>query len=291
MVAITLAALLAAAGLSSALPPKIGTTVTPELTSDFSGGRVSIKQVRKPLSTPFNGALSIYQTYLKYGAPVPDYLSKAVAHIDAENAAYLKKKKRGFGSAAAIPIDDVDIAWVTPVTIGTPPQTLYLDFDTGSSDLWVFSSHLPTSQTRGQRLYGPAKSATSQLLTNHTWSITYGDGSNSRGNVYTDNFTVGGLTVGSQAIETATQVSRQFTAEQKMDGLLGLGFGSLNTVLPKRQATFFENVKAKLDAPLFAVDFKHKAGKLLSLPLFFLDLPAPAVSLLRFPHFRLEDRH
>ncbi|KAK0625886.1 aspartic peptidase domain-containing protein [Immersiella caudata] len=259
MVAITLS-LLAATSLATALPPKIGTADFSDLTST---GRVSIKQVRKPgTPTPFNGALSMYQTYLKYNAPIPDYLTKAVAHIADSNAAYLRKlkKRQGKGSAAAIPIsDEVDIAWVTPVTIGTPPQTLHLDFDTGSSDLWVFSSHLPTAQIRGQTLYRPPLSTSAQLLVNHTWSIRYGDGSNSAGNVYTDNFTVGGLTVDSQAVETATQVSTQFTRETELDGLLGLGFGTLNTVLPKRQATWFENIKAKLEKPLFAVDFKHKA--------------------------------
>ena len=259
MVVITLAAILAAAGLGSALPPtKIGTTV------DFESGRASLKQVRNPIlssDSHFNGALSIYRTYLKYGAPVPDHLVKAVQHIANENAAALRKEKRGKGTAAAIPIDEVDIAWVTPVTIGTPPQLLNLDFDTGSSDLWVFSSHLPSNMVRGQALYAPPKSSTSKLLANHTWSITYGDGSRSSGNVYTDNFTVGGLEVTNQAVECATAVSAQFVQEQHMDGLLGLGFGNLNTVAPKKQMTFFDNIKSKLDSPVFAVDFKHHAGK------------------------------
>ncbi|KAH6851332.1 aspartic peptidase domain-containing protein [Chaetomium sp. MPI-CAGE-AT-0009] len=222
---LVLTGVLAGLGLGSALPPKIGTT-----SIGHGNGRATLSQVRRP-NYRFNGARQVYRTYLKYGVPAPDDLIKAVAHTDALNSA---AAKRDTGSAAATPIDPrFDIAYVTPVTIGTPPQMLQLDLDTGSSDLWVFSSHMPASQVRGQQIYAPDKSSTSKLLDGHSWSITYGDGSASRGNVYTDNFTIGGITVESQAVETAQQVSSSFTTEDNIDGLVGLGFSTLNTVRPE----------------------------------------------------------
>ncbi|KAK3684147.1 aspartic-type endopeptidase-like protein [Podospora appendiculata] len=260
MVAITsllLATALAAVGLGSALPPRVGTTVIND-GSQLGEGKASLKQVRNPAHR-FNGALSVYKTYLKYGAPVPDHLLKAVENARAAALAE-RDASTGTGTAGALPIDEYDVAYITPVSIGTPPQSLNLDFDTGSSDLWVFSSSLPSSQIKGQTVYSPGKSSTSKLLTDHSWSISYGDGSASKGNVYTDNFTVGGLTAGSQAVECAQQVSTSFTRETQIDGLVGLGFSSLNTVSPKAQSTFFDNVKGNLKAPLFTSDLKFKAA-------------------------------
>lgn len=250
---LVLTSVLAGLGLGSALPPRIGTT-----NIGHGNGRATLNQVRRP-SYRFNGARQVYKTYLKYGVPAPEELIQAVAHTDALN---LAAAKRDTGSAAATPIDPrFDIAYVTPVTIGTPPQTLQLDLDTGSSDLWVFSSHTPASQVRGQRIYAPDKSTTSKLLDGHTWSISYGDGSGSRGNVYTDNFTIGGVTVESQAVETAEQVSSSFTSEDAIDGLVGLGFSTLNTVSPEGQLTFFDNAKPNLDSPVFTADLKYMKRK------------------------------
>jgi len=42
--------------------------------------------------------------------------------------------------------------------------------------------------------------------------------------------------------------------------LLGLSFSSINTVEPTSQLTFFDNVKASLPKPLFAVDLKYHAA-------------------------------
>lgn len=41
------------------------------------------------------------------------------------------------GTVEAYPPMDYDYEFVSPIQIGTPPQTLYLDFDTGSADLYV----------------------------------------------------------------------------------------------------------------------------------------------------------
>lgn len=269
MVAVSHIALITALGtlgLASALPPRIGATQVDQGASGkpFSG-RTTLRQVPRP-NYRLNGARSVYRTYLKYGAPIPEHLLRAVAYTDSLHAAAAAAStdaKRDTGSAPANPVSPkYDKAYVTPVTIGTPPQTLDLDFDTGSSDLWVFSSRQPASEVNGQQIYSPEDSSTSQRLEGYTFSIGYGDGSGARGVVYTDDVTVGGLTVKGQAVEAAEEVSDQFTAEKNIHGLLGLGFSKVNRVTPERQLTFFDSVLPDLDEPVFAADLQAGKGTL-----------------------------
>lgn len=234
------AATLVAGGISTAIPPRVGTPA--------STGNFSVSQVRNAHFTK-HGPIALAKAYRKYGVPVPDDLAAVVNSIFS---------KRSTGSATTTP-EEYDVEYLTPVSIGTPAQVLNLDFDTGSSDLWVFSSETPKSSVNGQSVYTPSKSTTAKKLSGATWSISYGDGSSSSGDVYTDTVTVGGLTVTKQAVESAQQVSSSFSSDSDNDGLLGLAFSSLNTVSPTPQKTFFDNAKAALDSPVFTADLKHDA--------------------------------
>lgn len=122
---------------------------------------------------------------------------------------------------------------------------------------WVFNSQLPDSAEIGHRLYDPTKSTTFKPLSGATFKISYGDSSSATGNVGTDTVNIGGAVVTNQAVELATDVSESFSQDVKSDGLLGLGFSSINTVKPQKQKTFFDNIMPTLEQPLFTANLRH----------------------------------
>ena len=65
-------------------------------------------------------------------------------------------------------------------------------------------------------------------MPNATWTVRYGDGSTSQGNVVTDVVSVAGIPSLSQAVETATNVSIDFYGNPRADGIIGFGFSQRN---------------------------------------------------------------
>jgi hypothetical protein len=91
-------------------------------------------------------------------------------------------------------------------------------------------------------------------------------GSGASGSVYRDVVDVGGVLVAAQAVEVAGEEADWFLAQSEYSGFVGLGFGSDNRVMPERQATFFENVRGRLDLPVWTADLRYHARKLSRFP-------------------------
>ena len=155
--------------------------------------------------------------------------------------------------------DGVDVEYLTPVNIGG--QVYSLDFDTGSSDLWVLGSQVQTSG--GPHTVFTPKSG-DKPVSGEAWQIKYGDGSGASGVVYSETVNIGSVAVTKQAVEVATTASAQFTSGTN-DGLVGLAFSTINTITTKGQKTpkktFFQNAidSGLLSKPVLGVSLKYKA--------------------------------
>ncbi|RDL35453.1 uncharacterized protein BP5553_07384 [Venustampulla echinocandica] len=234
------------AALILLLLPFVAAAPHPDLESRKPAGSFTVTQKPNPHfhRRPTDGPAALRHAFLKYNV-------KPKFNVVGGN-------ETGTVSASPFPAN-YDREYLSPVSIGTPPQILDLDFDTGSSDLWVFSTATDQSQVSGQKLYSPENSTTSSLLLGHTWSISYGDGSYCRGNVFHERVSIGGVPADAQAVEVATSVSYSFTSDAASSGLVGLGFNTINQVTPTRQKTWFDNVQSSLAAPLYSVDLKKGA--------------------------------
>ncbi|KAF7346076.1 Acid protease [Mycena sanguinolenta] len=116
--------------------------------------------------------------------------------------------------------------WFGTITVGTPPQTFTVDFDTGSSD--TFLPAVGCDDTcDGHTLYDTAASSTA-VNTNDPFFLQFGAG-NATGTIFTDTVTVAGLTAQSQAIGASNHYSVEFEeANFPPDGLVGMAFESLS---------------------------------------------------------------
>ena len=172
--------------------------------------------------------------------------------------------------SGVMPVEDftsgsVDILYYGPLNIGTPPQKLTVDIDTGSADLWVpvncpycTSSQLDVGRSSTYRDLGDEFSisyvshlgACRKPCISNCEEPTQGAG-NAYGTLASDVVSVGRLTVRGQVFGAVTQTSDDFN-DFPSDGILGMAFG---TIAKSGQQTFFERLIADgtLAAPLFSV--------------------------------------
>ncbi|KAI9444478.1 acid protease [Lactarius indigo] len=142
------------------------------------------------------------------------------------SASQLKSSiKRGKGDPLT---DDSAELWYGSITVGSPAVTYTVDFDTGSSDLFLPGSDCD-STCSGHTLYDPSSSSASSDV-GQTFELQYGDGSTVSGEQYTDTVTLAGFKATGQRLGAATTYSSGFQSDQfPADGLLGMGYESISS--------------------------------------------------------------
>ncbi|EMD33571.1 hypothetical protein CERSUDRAFT_159720 [Gelatoporia subvermispora B] len=155
---------------------------------------------------------------------------------------------------------DGDLEWTGAVSIGTPPQNFVIDFDTGSSDLWVPSTSCHNQTCSSKHKYSASHSSTSAKQSG-SFYIAYGDGSSVSGPVYTDKVvSVAGVTANNQYFSPAKHLSDSF-ASDPADGLLGLAFPGLSAL---GQSPFFNTAFSQKSAAnnVFAMKLAQSGSEL-----------------------------
>ncbi|XP_033169960.1 lysosomal aspartic protease [Drosophila mauritiana] len=111
------------------------------------------------------------------------------------------------------------------ISIGTPGQDFLVQFDTGSSNLWVPGSSCTSKACQDHQVFYENRSST-YVANGKAFSITYGTGSVS-GYLSADYVSFAGLTVQNQTFgEVTTEQGTNFV-DAYFDGILGMGFPSL----------------------------------------------------------------
>ncbi|PFH54875.1 hypothetical protein AMATHDRAFT_134385 [Amanita thiersii Skay4041] len=155
--------------------------------------------------------------------------------------------------------DEDEVEWAGTISVGTPGQRFLIDFDTGSSDLWVPSASCTDTDCSSKRRYDASSSSTSRQQSGN-FSIQYGDGSTVSGPVVTDTVIVAGIKATGQFFSPVTTLSSSFR-DDPVDGILGLAFPALSNL---HNSPFFNTAHSQGSVPsnVFAFFLASKKSEL-----------------------------
>ncbi|XP_006751484.1 renin isoform X1 [Leptonychotes weddellii] len=146
-----------------------------------------------------------------------------VARLGAEWSQFAKRFSFGNSTSPVVLTNYLDTQYYGEISIGTPPQTFKVIFDTGSANLWVPSTKCSPLYMACEihSLYDSSESS-SYMENGTAFTIHYGTGK-VKGFLSQDMVTVGGITV-TQTFGEVTELPLIPFMLAKFDGVLGMGF-------------------------------------------------------------------
>ncbi|XP_043565704.1 cathepsin E-like [Chiloscyllium plagiosum] len=144
----------------------------------------------------------------------------------------------------------MDAQYYGEISIGTPPQTFTVVFDTGSSNLWVPSAYCISKACERHRRFQSFFSS-SYSPKGNSFAIRYGTGQ-LMGMMGKDKITIGNITINGQEFgESIYEPGSTFTVAH-FDGILGLGYPSLaeGDAIPVFDRMINQRL---LDKPMFSI--------------------------------------
>ena len=238
-----------------AMPSVVSTTAAP--------GPTSAAAISTGASSP------IAPSAASAAAPSPAELGLAQVESQLATPLSLPVELQKRGSSGMVPLTDymsgsMDVLYYGPISIGTPAQSLTVDFDTGSADLWVSGLCFPTSLTNPQLPVNcagctsqqfNASASSSYVNKNTAFSVEYGSGSVS-GTLAQENVQMANTAVNGQYFGAVNSESADFYSNPN-SGVIGMAFSAISS---SGKPTYFENLISNkaVAAPLFGFHLTRK---------------------------------
>lgn len=128
-----------------------------------------------------------------------------------------------------------NLLYLVNTTVGTPPQNIELQLDTGSSDIWIPTSSSSICQ-RDQRCvtgsYDQSASSTFEEVAANIFSISYVDGTSITGDYINETFGIAGATIQQMTMGTALQAEEPNADDSTpFQGIIGVAFDSGEAII------------------------------------------------------------
>ncbi|KAK0151957.1 Gastricsin [Merluccius polli] len=162
----------------------------------------------------------------------------------------LKYQGNEYAGSASMYINNyADTTYYGAISVGTPPQSFQVLFDTGSANLWVDSIYCNTQACNVHTKFNPQQSSTYEA-NGQTFYLPYGAGS-LNGVFGYDTVNVGGIVINHQEIGLSTSEPGQNFVVAKFDGILGLSYPSISA---GRETPVMDNMMSNnlLQADMFS---------------------------------------